>query len=497
MFVHQGETVSLNRSVLRDPLRRELVASITNAVDGLSIDGLLYGHDALGRPVSRNADTFGYNACVEVISSRRATENAEDSYSYDDIGNLTHFSSDAITNAYSANCLNQYVSISGVASRPGEPNVATTPSSMLAYDLDGNLVSDGVSRYSYDAENRLVAMRSASLTNGAVRVLNSYDHNHRRVRKTVQRLMLPASVPPAPPQSGEWTTTETHAFFYDDWNLIEERISRDDGTDFTNRYVRGKDLSGSLQDAGGVGGLLAVIRDGVPYFPTYDNNGNITRYLDASGASVAAYTYDAFGRTVTATGPLADVFPHRFSTKYFDPETGLYYYGYRYYSPTLMRWLNRDPIEEEGGLNLYSLCSNNPLYSFDPFGMDRYITWFDILGLGGSGQTHLHVGVAVDTWKCSNGKWEKDGILTFDFRPKFSFINILLTPIAAKGTIDMSYGLNLENPIKVHSSPEQDMAMLEKVMADKQDPPLYNVYLNNCSFLAVRAINYGMQNEKK
>ena len=51
----------------------------------------------------------------------------------------------------------------------------------------------------------------------------------------------------------------------------------------------------------------------------------------------SAYTYDAFGRTVTATGPLADTFPHRFSTKYFDPETGLYYYGYRYYSPTLMR----------------------------------------------------------------------------------------------------------------------------------------------------------------
>ena len=319
MFVHQGETVSLNRSLLRDPFRLELVSSIANVVDGLSIDGLLYGHDALGRPVSRNADTFGYNARGEVISSRRAAENAEDSYSYDDIGNLTHFSSDSTTNAYSANCLNQYVSISGGASPPGEPNVATTPSSMLAYDLDGNLVSDGVFRYSYDAENRLVAVRSASLTNGAIRVLNAYDHNDRRVRKTVQRLMLPESVPPAPPQSGEWTTTETHTFFYDDWNLIEERISRDDGTASTNRYIWGKDISGSLQGAGGIGGLVAVLVSEntsttpdlstfqpstfQPYFPCYDHNGNIVRYVSETGAVSASYSYDPFGNIIAATAP--------------------------------------------------------------------------------------------------------------------------------------------------------------------------------------------------
>ena len=82
----------------------------------------------------------------------------------------------------------------------------------------------------------------------------------------------------------------------------------------------------------------------------------------------SAYTYDAFGRTVTATGPLADTFPHRFSTKYFDPETGLYYYGYRYYSPTLMRWLTRDLIEENGGNNLYCFCENSPTMTVDFLG---------------------------------------------------------------------------------------------------------------------------------
>ncbi len=71
--------------------------------------------------------------------------------------------------------------------------------------------------------------------------------------------MLSDSVPPAPPQSVEWSTTATHTYFYGDWNLIEERIARDDGTASTNRYIWGKDLSGSLQGAGGVGGLVAVL----------------------------------------------------------------------------------------------------------------------------------------------------------------------------------------------------------------------------------------------
>ena len=57
-----------------------------------------------------------------------------------------------------------------------------------------------------------------------------------------------------------------------------------------------------------------------------------------------------------------------FSTKYQDAETGLYYYGYRYYSPELGRWINRDPIEEEGGLNFYTFSHNEPTNLIDPIG---------------------------------------------------------------------------------------------------------------------------------
>jgi len=131
------------------------------------------------------------------------------------------------------------------------------------------------------------------------------------------------------------------------------------------QYFWGADLSNTLQGAGGVGGLLAVSANGNFYFPTYDNNGNITKYIDENGNIVAQYAYDAFGKTISQSGSLADSFHHRFSTKYFDSEASLYYYGYRFYSPVLMRWLNRDPIEEQGGLNLYGFCGNSSVYKID------------------------------------------------------------------------------------------------------------------------------------
>ncbi|MBQ6924552.1 MAG: hypothetical protein IJQ73_07920, partial [Kiritimatiellae bacterium] len=104
-------------------------------------------------------------------------------------------------------------------------------------------------------------------------------------------------------------------------------------------------------------------------FPLYDNNGNVTDYVSETGEVVASYAYDAFGRTIAQSGAMADVFPFRFSTKYYDAETGLYYYGYRYYSPELGRWLTRDPIEEDGGDNLYAFCGNNGVNRIDGRGL--------------------------------------------------------------------------------------------------------------------------------
>ena len=86
----------------------------------------------------------------------------------------------------------------------------------------------------------------------------------------------------------------------------------------------------------------AIQEKAKPSLSTYDNNGNVIGYWHEEGDLVAEYAYDAFGNTIYEDGDMADFFPHRFSTKYYDSETDLYYYGYRYYSPALGRLGTRE-----------------------------------------------------------------------------------------------------------------------------------------------------------
>ena len=104
---------------------------------------------------------------------------------------------------------------------------------------------------------------------------------------------------------------------------------------------------------------------------SYVTNGsrNVTALQDAAGFRVAGYTYGPFGQVLSMDGALAEVNPFRFSSEFHDDETGLVYYNYRYYSPSLGRWTKRDYIEELGGVNLYVITSNDIQNYFDLFGL--------------------------------------------------------------------------------------------------------------------------------
>ncbi|WP_217704963.1 RHS repeat-associated core domain-containing protein [Victivallis sp. Marseille-Q1083] len=159
------------------------------------------------------------------------------------------------------------------------------------------------------------------------------------------------------------------AYVYDGWNVVGVYDTTTAAPTSLKGYLWGEDLSGSLQGAGGVGGLLSEKRGGQTYLPVYDGNGNIMSYLNApTKASVAEYIYDAFGRTISSSGAEADNFTYRFSTKSMDGN-GLYYYGYRYYDPQHGRWISRDPIEENGGVNLYGMVENCTINKFDINGL--------------------------------------------------------------------------------------------------------------------------------
>jgi RHS repeat-associated protein len=79
-------------------------------------------------------------------------------------------------------------------------------------------------------------------------------------------------------------------------------------------------------------------------------------------------TEGPFGEVIRQTGPLAKANPFRFSTKYQDDESDLLYYGHRYFKTSTGTWLNRDLINERGGLNLYAFKGNDPIDYFDVLG---------------------------------------------------------------------------------------------------------------------------------
>ena len=225
----------------------------------------------------------------------------------------------------------------------------------LGYSPDGGLVSFGDFDCVYDSASRLMEVWS----NGEMIVENRYDALGRRVIKR--------------------TPDATHTFVYDGWLLVVERIERSGGQRDQIDYWWGKDISGSLDGAGGIGGLLYIRKNGYEvYVPLYDGMGNVVQYVNSQGAIVASYAYDAFGNTTQKSGAKADELKMRFSTKYSDDEAGLYYFGRRFYSPRIARWLTRDPIEEDGGLNLYVVCDNDPVNKYDPTGCIPLDTIWDL-----------------------------------------------------------------------------------------------------------------------
>ena len=363
---------------------RDVLTSKQNEAGAFTRSSFTYGVNEIGQRtdltiafdlggsglLSNPGDTdWGYNSKGEVVKADHTIPGLDRAYVFDGIGNRlkaaegTTDPDDPLASLYTPNALNQYTAVD-----------TFNPT----HDADGNQINAQVLPlgssslescvFSWDAENRLIS----ATVNGQTTNYR-YDAQSRRI----------ATVTP----TGTATIT-----IYDGWNPIAE-YSGNVGVSptLTKTNLWGIDLSGSIQGAGGVGGLLAVTDNTGTYYPTFDGNGNVSEYLNSTGTVVAHYEYDPSGRTTVATGSKANDFSHRFSTKPLDSATGLYYYGYRYYDPVTGRWPSRDPIWENGGVNLYGFVGNDGVNGLDVVGLsvlmptgDLMVYMMDLIGGKGS-----------------------------------------------------------------------------------------------------------------
>ncbi|MCW5554626.1 MAG: RHS repeat-associated core domain-containing protein [Verrucomicrobiae bacterium] len=312
---------------------------------------------------------YTYDAIGQLKIADSATASEDRGYTYDAAWNLNYRTNNTTTQTFGVDGKNQ------LTSEPGMTD---------AYDANGNLTNrnDGSYyygySYTYDDENRLSSASYRSQSGQEAnwwRTVFTYDGLGRLRQRQEQTW-----------QYGGWYPGTTTTYHYDGMRVIQERSYWP-----TVSYTRGSDLSGTLEGAGGIGGLLARSHghagsNGNWYAHNYyhaDGNGNVAYLVNSSQTLAASFRYDPYGNLISQSGGLASANVYRFSSKEFHAASGLYYYGYRWYAPNLQRWPNRDPLDEAGfelmrrkpsqvfgdGSNSYLFVKNNPISRRDPFGL--------------------------------------------------------------------------------------------------------------------------------
>jgi len=361
-----------------------------------------YGYDTEGkiltwqntRPGSDAKFTFGYNASDELEEAVQRAEPAQtllhqSSYAYDKSGNRAAVTEDGKFTSYPANAKNQLTTASGSGSilfrgsvnepatitLAGQPvtmqgfnwsawaEVAPGPNSLtlqatetnvapgfnaqtttrhieltltadaartFAYDANGSMTDNGATQtYEWDAANRLVAI---NYTGTNLRTEFNYDGWSRWV-KIVEK-------------DGATVTSEKR-FVWEGYSLAEER---DASNAVTRRYFAQGEQRGALN-----------------LYYARDHLGNVRELTDGTGTLRASYEYALWGKRTKLAGDLdCDL---GFTGHYQHGPSGFVVAPLRFYTAEFGRWLSRDPIEESGGINLYSYAANNPGKNTDPLGL--------------------------------------------------------------------------------------------------------------------------------
>ncbi len=277
-----------------------------------------YGYDTQGRLSSWQKGASTWALTHDPNDQLTGVEgDGSFAYTYDLAGNRLASTAAGVAREWTANALNQ---LTGETNGPG-----------YTYDLDGNLLSNGTRTYAWDAENRLVGISGAFGT-----VAWEYDAFSRRVKQH-----------DTPPAQAE----KVRDLIWDGLSLIESR-----------------DTSGEVRKYYGHGEEREVPGSDVQRLRyTTDHLGSIRELVDGAGTVLARYDYTPYGERTKRPGDLDCDFGY--TGHYTHEASGIILAPYRGYDPTVGRWLSRDPIEEDGGINLYGYVGNRLFSTTDPLGL--------------------------------------------------------------------------------------------------------------------------------
>jgi len=233
----------------------------------------------------------------------------------------------------------------------------------FTYDAAGNRQSSAQWDYGWNAKNQLARIRTKDHTTApqAYDISFSYDAEGRRVKKHVVEYA-----------DGSPISEKTVTYVWDEWELLYERHQLPSGLTLLERsYLWGPDIADGR--AGGAGGLLLIQETRgattTEIIPLYDGTGHVVALTDIEKNLLAEYAYGPFGEKIIVSGRHAQQNPWRWGTKYLDHETGLYYFGHRYYDPITGQWLSREPLGESESINLYLFAGNDPINHVDVLGL--------------------------------------------------------------------------------------------------------------------------------
>ncbi|MFO0697903.1 MAG: RHS repeat-associated core domain-containing protein [Nitrospira sp.] len=196
--------------------------------------------------------------------------------------------------------------------------------------------------------------------------------------------------------SGNPTPAFTSTYRYDGLGRRIEKVANGqtkryvyDGEDILLEYDGSNVLQARYTHGPGIDEPIAVTKGANTFFYHQDGLGSVTELTDSAGATVKGYSYDAYGNILESPGTLEQ--PYTYTGRELDSESGLYYYRARYYDATTGRFLQKDPIGQADGNNLYPYVNNNPLNLVDPAGTATITIPFpnaptipDTRGLGGA-----------------------------------------------------------------------------------------------------------------